>query len=454
VSTQILQAIEYDAYVAFWAEFSAASSAPPSGPFDVTCSCDSYGENPDYAYQCAVEMSPVEVGPPALTPSISGVSPSPWIAGETIPDLQVQGSNLLGSVAVTITWQDGTSSYPTCTGAPDGSTCDAYNVAVPANEVGQAMVGVSTSSSGESLFDGTTGGELGSDGLPVPVVAVTLSATWNGSPVSQGSTVWITPAPALSLVASLVPTAGGSLPSGLNITWAFQSTYTGPDGIAYSSFWEAPQPANNSWNVNQALGPGSAPGGSALLSASYQGNASTIAFTILGQNPSPSAIQSALGTNPWFIQGIAQQESADQQFSSAGYPYWTNNSGYGIMQLDPPRSVADMWVWTTNVQDGVNEVNSIQGNAVITWQNQVNAWNAYNVQHSSNPVPMQPNISTGNCTFSYTPSAGQHLFSDAIWIKFYNTGPYSQYPYLVFQNGQWVVQDGQNYVQYVCSKIP
>jgi hypothetical protein len=87
----------------------------------------------------------------------------------------------------------------------------------------------------------------------------------------------------------------------------------------------------------------------------------------------------------------------------------------------------------------------------------VNAWNLYNAQNPGNPVTMEANIVTGNCTFSYTPSGGQHSFSDGIWIKFYNTGSAGN-PYVVFHNvnGQWKwdMQDGQLYVQDVCNKVP
>jgi hypothetical protein len=89
------------------------------------------------------------------------------------------------------------------------------------------------------------------------------------------------------------------------------------------------------------------------------------------------------------------------------------------MQLDPPRSVSDMWVWTTNVTDGVNYNASNQNAASIAWNQQLNAWQLYNATNP--PVAMQPSISTGNCVFSYTPSGGQHPFSDGIWIKFYNS---------------------------------
>jgi len=446
LGASIIQAIQYDSYAAFWATFSADSQVPTGGAFDVTCSCQYYG--------CSIDLGPNYGGPSADSVVVTGVSPAPpWQAGSTV-NFAITGTGFGTSPTLNITWADGTSYSTSCS----SSSCDGEidgTVTVPSDAVGQAMATVSATYSGLGLLGGSSG-QVGSDPYAIQITstAVTLNATWNGTAISQGSTVWITPAPSLSIVASLVPNAGGSLPSGANITWSFQSTYTGPDGVAYTSNQIASQPANNSWNVNQALGAQGQPGGSALLSASYQGNSYTLTFNILGQNPSASAVRSALGTSPWFLAQIAQQESPGyQQFTGSGYPTWGAPSGYGIMQLDPPRSVSDMWVWTTNVTDGVNYNASNQNAASIAWNQQLNAWQLYNATNP--PVAMQPSISTGNCVFSYTPSGGQHPFSDGIWIKFYNTGSAGN-PYLAFNpaTGQWNVQDGQSYVQGVCSKTP
>jgi hypothetical protein len=125
------------------------------------------------------------------------------------------------------------------------------------------------------------------------------------------------------------------------------------------------------------------------------------------------------------------------------------------MQLDCCATTYDLWTWNINVSDGMAINSGNASYAASAWATQVTNWQAYNQQHQPQ-VPMEPNFALGSnpCLFSYTPSGSQVPFSDGIWIKMYNYG--HNYPnyFLVFANGDWTVNDGNNYVFNVCSTTP
>jgi hypothetical protein len=118
--------------------------------------------------------------------------------------------------------------------------------------------------------------------------------------------------------------------------------------------------------------------------------------------------------------------------------------------------VYELWTWTTNVGDGLS-LNTSNGTAAATfWASQLTAWQKYNATPGNEQVPMQANVSDGPCVFSYTPSGGQHPFSDGIWIKMYNSG--SSYPFIQWAGSSWSVSltnnYGFDYIGRVCSTTP
>lgn len=282
----------------------------------------------------------------------------------------------------------------------------------------------------------------------------TLSVTLNGATVQAGSTVYISPTPSLPLLASLTPGSGGSLTG--TATWTGNMAYT-PNNFVYSlALGPVVQAATATWDIGSLLG-GSFAGGSAQIQATYQGSPYSLSFTILGQNPSVATVKSAIGTNPWFIQQLANYESGGyRQFLASGYPVFGAPNGFGIMQVDYNANVYDLWTWTTNVNDGL-AINAGNANAAKSaWTAQYNNWTAYNNGAApSAQVPMYANVTWGTnpCVFSYAPSSGQYPFSDGIWIKFYNTGSGGT-PFITFANGAWSTNDGQSYVSRVCSTSP
>jgi len=112
----------------------------------------------------------------------------------------------------------------------------------------------------------------------------TLQVTWNGTPVSSGSTVYITPVPSLPLVASLIPGAQGVTLTA-TASWTVGINYIGPGSYEYSCSTSGSQPGNSTWNIGNLFGGGSQfCGGSALVAATYNGSKASLSFTIQGAN--------------------------------------------------------------------------------------------------------------------------------------------------------------------------
>ena len=288
----------------------------------------------------------------------------------------------------------------------------------------------------------------------------TISLASGGQTVAAGSTVYIDPTPSLSLVASLVPDRQGVNLTG-NASWKIDTYYTAQNTNQFDCELTATTSANGTWDIGAAFG-GRFCGGSAVVSATYQGYTATFSFTILGgQNPTAAAVKSALGSTPWFIQQLAAWESSGRnspgpysQFQTNGQPIYGPPNGFGVMQLDYNPIPTDLWTWNENVSDGLS-LNTSNGSwASGYWSDQVAAWTAYNSTHS--PTAMQQDVQEGPCMFSYTPSGGNsHPFSDALWIKAYNSGYTS--PFITFNDdGTWTVVDSTNgnYVNNVCSQNP
>ena len=80
-------------------------------------------------------------------------------------------------------------------------------------------------------------------------------------------------------------------------------------------------------------------------------------LTIVGTNPTQTAVRAALGTD--VLRRIAHQESGFRQFGSDSWPLFSsdNMGGAGIMQITPATE-DQRWNWQTNVQAGINKYNS------------------------------------------------------------------------------------------------
>ena len=176
----------------------------------------------------------------------------------------------------------------------------------------------------------------------------------------------------------------------------------------------------------------------------------TFKFAVGGGNPTVAAVKARLGTSPWFLQQLVNGESGYAQFSSNSQPNFGPPNGFGIMQLDPPDDPYEIWTWTDNVDKGVARLNAFK--ATTYWQNQLLAESTYDNLNPGNPAQRPANQTASSCVFAYTPTGNQYPFSDAVWIKRYNSGFVR--PYIAFNNG-WVIDNlndkGADYVSYVCS---
>jgi hypothetical protein len=199
-------------------------------------------------------------------------------------------------------------------------------------------------------------------------------------------------------------------------------------------------------------------GGTATLAWTAAGQSGQFLFCINGNNANPDAatLLFQLGTNPWYLFQIAEQESPNGslpgalQFNmitkskadTAYQPVWGSPNGFGIMQIDPPLSELDVFSWTHNVADGVLLAQQQNGAAVTFWNRQVaqyKTWLQANPRTAPPPPTPDPESNCGEFVYGI-PKAGQHSFSDAIGIKKYNglgnnsLSDVNGYNYIVWQN--------------------
>ena len=82
---------------------------------------------------------------------------------------------------------------------------------------------------------------------------------------------------------------------------------------------------------------------------------------------------------------------------NVGFPVLGDPAGYGMLQLDPITSTADLWNWQTNVADWQQRASDMSGPAQYVnetdkdaypfWIRQVRHWNQWNADHSDSKLP-------------------------------------------------------------------
>ena len=307
---------------------------------------------------------------------------------------------------------------------------------------------------------------------------------------SAGSFVYISPDPNMpQLNARLVPQSGQALAG--TVAWriniSFNRKISGgsvTDSDDFPTSGVHIQNAGDTWYIVQDFPYQVIRGGLATVSWTYASNPTQHqTFCIAGTNPDNSAAKTFLVATPadytWFIQQLAKTESIDvtarnvfyNQFKSDFTPLFGPPGGYGMMQLDPPPGPQEVWDWRANINGGKNVVvskrDAATSGATDFWNRQVQQFNDWNTNHTSNPV-LAPDddpqfaqfLSIGNCTFTSKASnlsADVHPLRDAILIKMYNSAP-QNYVSWDNVNGQWQFSNlnGQNfdYVSRVCSTTP
>ena len=404
--------------------FTASTSA--AGSSTVSCTWGAVAVVP--------ETTPVTVTVYNPSPQIFSVTPDSWPAGSatnflitgvgfgTSPNLAISGT-----VIDSLTYSCGNPCDTTISGTIRISS------SAPA---GTAALTVSSNGYAGQAFIGQTG-QSASGTATVPVIPVgspafSLNVTADGTPVTGGSTVYITQAPVMpALVANLVAAQGATL-SG-NVSWQVVFHYN----TAGSYDWSDTVPAQprtlsdlSAWNISGDMS--GVAGGNATMAYVYGSYTGTFKFQVLGTNPTPDMVRSRLGADPWFLQQLVNHESGYLQFNekgTRGTPNFGPPNGFGIMQLDPPDSSFQIWDWTQNVDAGKLRLNNFYLDDF--WAHQVTAWSDFNDAHPSVAVMPPTDEPEGPCVFSMNPNGSAHSFSDAIWIKRYNTGnggvPYIQF---------------------------
>ena len=192
-------------------------------------------------------------------------------------------------------------------------------------------------------------------------------------------------------------------------------------------------------------------------------------YKILGANPSREEAFNLMGTQPWFIQGLANHESGVRQFvANPGKPLWGFPDGWGIMQTDPPSQRDDVYKWTVNIPLGISRVNLKNEEVSSFWTRQVKQFSDWNRLHPKAQIAGPSDATEGKCTFSYSPTGSQHSFLDAMWIKDYNGSPKPNDPslhsgfYIYWEDAAnppyWQINNtnnkGKDYVEFVCNALP
>jgi hypothetical protein len=426
---------------------------------------------------------------PDLTPVISSVTvaPNPVTAGQQ-GTINVVGQNFgVGATLQFSCANDGTNG-PLCGGSDLSVPTGGYQAqtSINVNAQVQAAQGAAGNYNVQVVSGGSTGlgfqaGNTGNSGTSRPNGSVpvapqsppSLQVTQNGNGVASGGSAWITPYPAMpSLIATLTPAAGTNLAA--NSQW--QSSFVLDTKGSYT--WTCTAPSSGQrvlgssvpWNITAELS--GICGGAVSITYSYASQTPrTFTFNVLGQNPDVGAIQSALvaeypwysttrGAAPWFLFQLVNHESHYKQFNNDGTANFGPPNGFGVMQVDPPSSLYQIWDWTENIPEGLNRLNAY--NADTFWNQQVQNWQSFNLLQLANglqTVPAPLDTSEGPCVFSSSPQGSSHPYSDAIWMKRYNTGP-NYTPYLRFDSALhlWIFNflggDGNDYVGLVCNTPP
>jgi len=451
---------------------------------------------------------------PSAAPYIDGVYPSVWPAGTT-SQVTITGSGFGCSPTTT--------TQPCQNGVLQISQAGSYVAFSVTSWTDTAIMGTATVSAGEpgetlSLSIAGTGYGLGfvqaaSQGAGSNAAAVQAPGASNtvklvvslgspssadpwpsycpqtAGPVALGGVVCISSAPAFPQLAAQLTGPSGQALSG-QVDWKLTShdvnsyNSTGKDAngdsitvvntvdiicgapeLGADTFLDASIP----WNIGSNLA--YLCGGNATLEYKYGQTSGSFPFQILGQNPNYTAVESQLsaypwfaanGGTPWFLYQLVNQESSYQQFNNtgakAGLPNYGAPQGFGLMQVDPPRSPATLYDWKQAAADGLAILQGFYAGPY--WKNQTDAWNLYNVDNPQNPASPPRDDSEGNCTFSYAPASSEHSYSDAVWIKRYNSGRasknFSFNNFITFSAPAWIINplapNGTNYVLAVCNR--
>jgi hypothetical protein len=394
------------------------------------------------------------------TPVIASVTPSPIPAGTrttlTItgtgfgdhPTVYVAGTAYnLGAPTRNLQGQDVLSLSVTQPLSQAGSSVPLYLVSNGAG--GQVFVG-------EPLGPQAPGSPT-SNTILIPAQLPMAVITVNGQQTNSGATITIPPQdPRLQVSASFPGDMAGS------VTWQLYARYQDPgDSNTFTEYYPLGPlqslPAWAPWNTTVSTG-GTV---TVLWTLDVGGTQSNFWFTALGSNPARSEILTYLGDDPWFLKLLPGAESSYRQFDTSGKPLFGSPHGYGLMQIDPASTLAQLYNWQTNADVGRAKNQANFAGADSFWERQVQQWSDWNGEHLDTPIPLPEDRQEANCVFSgETPVLiGKYSFRDAIWIKQYNWAAVNYISWIESLDFTgWTINDtnpqGVNYVNRVCSVVP
>ena len=400
---------------------------------------------------------------PDPTPIITSVSPASWLAGN-LYSVTLNGSGFGEHPIITVYWPGGGQlNIPTgSVSAFDNhvTSSASFTLSVPDTVPnGPATIILTSEGYLGNCFQGGGGGGGASAQNSANVVAASYNAavTSGGSAIGPGGVVYISAAPSMPSISATMQASISSYAT----QWSLTVSYARPDGTGTNTDTFGPSTTTGSapWSVPWS---GNFRGGTAVLSWKVNGTVNgSVSFYILGTNPSNSVIDAAInGTNaPWFFSHMVSAESSYFQFSPggspcrtpAGYPCYTNDSGYGLTQATTSNG-QDLWNWQGNITAGLSILTSKQTAAYAFQQDQLRQWRDYN-SLTTTPFagPSDTQLGTA-CLFAYPVRTGTHDYGDANWIKAFN-GAASYY--LIFRlspdgSPYWLFSDPADYVYSVC----
>lgn len=302
---------------------------------------------------------------------------------------------------------------------------------------------------------------------PVPA----LQVRYNGSPIPQGSTTFITAGSSSSppqMPALTAQLTGTGLIS--STSWRMSVEYNGHGRADSDSFPVSSTrtlPSVSIWDIRSDTGEHNR-GGTATIRYRYSDHPErTFSFQIRGTNPTEANVKGKIGNSPWFLTRLVRQESAYRQFNGSD-PLFGPPNGWGMMQIDPPPGPQEIWNWWWNTDVGKSRLAGKQTELNTTWSSRVSEWNLWNQQNPSKAVGPPADRQEGSqCSFTWNSgsygSEQTKSFKDACWIKRYNGADNGDY--LIWENRppfednpRWSFRpansSGHNYTAAICDQVP
>jgi hypothetical protein len=256
---------------------------------------------------------------------------------------------------------------------------------------------------------------------PSPNNGLTLFDNINLTVVNANDTVRITKdAEMPDLIATVRSTnAPANAMVRYKLTIAYKDKKFNNDSRKYTGQVQVGQP----WSIRKAMDT-DIRGGVAVLSYTIPGvknSSGSIGFSILAISPDIQQIKDYIkGINaPWYALGIAERESAFNQFNTAGFPLESFDGGFGIYQLTSKGYVTAQikWSWKANCDTAIFKVMVDKASAAAQ------SLAKQKLQSGGILIPdIQIMDSSGAINFSDVGTLGSRPMVDAGAIKLYNGG--------------------------------